>query len=135
MDMKFGTWNVRRFYRKCSLVTVSKELSKCKLDLVEVQDVRWDLNSSPSIIRTIKSRRMRWVVHVARMGEKRDAYASLIGKPEGKRPLESPRRRWVSNIRMDLGEIGCGGVDWIFLAQDRVKWRALASAVMNFRVP
>jgi hypothetical protein len=91
-------------------VTVSKELSKYKLDLVGVQDVRWDLNSLPSIIRTIKSRKMRWAGHVARIGEKGDAYALLIGNPGGKRPLESPRHRWVNNIRMNLGEIGCGGV-------------------------
>jgi hypothetical protein len=64
-----------------------------------------DLCSSLSIIRIMKSRRMKWADHVARMGEKRKAYRSLVGKPEGKRPLERPRRRWVDNIRMDLGEI------------------------------
>jgi hypothetical protein len=80
-----------------------------------------DLYSSPSIIRIIKSRRMRWAGHVARMGEKRNAYRLLVGKPEGKRPLGRPRRRWVDNIKMDLLEIGWGGVDWIGLAQDRDK--------------
>jgi hypothetical protein len=70
-----------------------------------------DLYSSPSIIRIIKSRRMRWAGHVARMGEKRNAYKSLVRKPEGKRPLRRPRRRWVDNIRMDLGEVGWGDVD------------------------
>jgi hypothetical protein len=78
-----------------------------------------DLYSSPSIIRIIKSRRMRWAGHAARMGYKRDAYRILVGKPEGKRTLGRPRRRWVDNIRMDLGEVGWGDVDWIGLAQDR----------------
>jgi hypothetical protein len=94
-----------------------------------------DLYSSPSIIRIIKSRRMRWAEHVARMGEKRNAYRLLVGKPEGKRPLGRPRRRWVDNIKIDLLEIGWGGVDWIGFAQDREKWRALVNAVMNLRVP
>jgi hypothetical protein len=78
-----------------------------------------DLNSSPSIMRIIKSRRMRWSGHVARMGRKRNAYRLLVGKPEGKRQLGRPRRRWVDNVRMDLGEVGWGDVDWIGLAQDR----------------
>jgi hypothetical protein len=69
------------------------------------------------------------------MGGKRNAYGLLVGKPEEKRPLGRPRRRWVDNIKMDLLEIGCGGVDWIGLAQDRDKWRALVNAVMNIRVP
>jgi hypothetical protein len=78
-----------------------------------------DLYSSPSIIRTIKSRRVSCVGHVARMGEKRHAYRLLVGKPEGKRPLGRPRHRWMDNIRMDLGEVGWGDVDWIGLAQNR----------------
>jgi hypothetical protein len=94
-----------------------------------------DLYSSSSIIRIIKSRRMRWVGHVARMEEKRNAYKLLVEKPEEKRPLGRSRRRWVDNIRMDLGEVGWGGVDWIGLAQDRNRWRALANLVMNLRVP
>jgi hypothetical protein len=94
-----------------------------------------DLYSSPSIIRIIKSRRMRWVAHVARMGEKRNAYTLLVGKPEGERPLGRPRRRWVDNIRMDLGEVGWSDVDWIGLAQDRNRWGALVNSVLNFRVP
>ena len=73
--------------------------------------------------------------HVARMSEERGAYSVLVGKPEGKRPLGRPRRRWVDNIRMDLQEVGCGCVDWIGLAQDRNRWRTLVSAVMNLRVP
>jgi hypothetical protein len=94
-----------------------------------------DLYSSPSIIRIIKSRRMRWAGHEARMGEKRNAYRVLVGKPEGKRPLERPRRRWVDNIRMDLGELGWGNVDWIDLAQEWNRWRALVNSVLNLRVP
>jgi hypothetical protein len=93
------------------------------------------LYSSPSIIRIIKSRRMRWAGHIARMGEKRNAYRLLVGKPEGKRPLGRPRRRWVYNIKIDLLEIGWGSVDWIGLAQDRDKWRAHVNAVMNVRIP
>jgi hypothetical protein len=93
-----------------------------------------DLYSSPSIIRIIKPRRMRWAGHVARMGEKRNAYRLLVGKPEGKRPLGRPRRRWVYNIRMDLGEVGWGDVDWIGLAQDKNRWRALVNSVLNLWV-
>jgi len=78
-----------------------------------------DLYSSPNIVRVIKSRRMRWAGHVARMGEERGLYTVLMGKPEGKKPLGSPRGRWVDNIRMNLQEVGCGFTDWIGLAQDR----------------
>ena len=78
---------------------------------------------------------MIWAGHVARMGEERGVYSVLVRKPEGKRPLRRPRRRWVDNIRMDLQEVGCGYVDWIRLAQDRERWRKLVSAVMNLRVP
>jgi hypothetical protein len=94
-----------------------------------------DLYSSPSIIRIIKSIRMRWAGHVARMGEKRNAYRLLVGKPKGKRPLARPRRMWLDNIKMDLLEKGWGGVDWTGLAQDRDKWRALVNEVMKLRVP
>jgi hypothetical protein len=94
-----------------------------------------DLYSSPNIITIIKSRRMRWAGHIARMGEKRNEYRLLVRKPEGKRPLRRPRRRWVDNIRMDLGEMEWGDVDWIGLAQDRNRWRALVNAVLNLRVP
>jgi hypothetical protein len=83
----------------------------------------------------IKSRRMRWAGHVARMGNKRNAYRILVGKPEGKRPLRRPRRRWVDSIKMDLREIGWDGTDLIDLAQDRDQWRALVNTVMNLRVP
>jgi hypothetical protein len=93
------------------------------------------LYSSPSIIIMIKSRRMRWAGHVARMGEKRNAYRLLVGKPEGKRPLGRSRRRWVDNIRMALGEVAWGDVDWIGLAKDRNRWRTLVNLVLNPRVP
>jgi hypothetical protein len=94
-----------------------------------------DLYSSQSIIRIITSKKLRWEVHVARMGEKRNEYRLLVGKSEGKRPLGKPRRRWVDNIRMDLGEVGWGDVDWIGLAKDRNMWRALVNSVLNLRVP
>jgi hypothetical protein len=94
-----------------------------------------NLYSSPSIIRVIKSRRMRWAGHVARMRSNRTAYRILVGKPEGKRPLGRPRRRWVDNIKMDLREIGWDGVDWIDMAQDKDEWRALVNTVLNLQVP
>ena len=94
-----------------------------------------DLYSSPNIVRVIKSRRMRWAGHVARIGEERGVYRVLVGKPEGRSPLGRPRRRWVDNIRMDLQEVGCGYMDWIRLAHDRDRWRTLVSAVMNLGVP
>jgi hypothetical protein len=94
-----------------------------------------DMHASRSIIRMIKSRRMRWVGRVARMGAKRKVYRLLVRKPEGKRPLGRPRRRWVYNVMMDLGEKGWSGLDWVGLAEDRNKWRALVNAVMYLRVP
>ena len=94
-----------------------------------------DLYSSPNIVRVIKSRRMKWAGHVARMGEERGVYRVLVGKPEGRRPLRRPRRKWMDNIRMELKEVGCGYMEWIGLAQDRDSWRTLVSAVMNLRVP
>jgi len=94
-----------------------------------------DLYCSPNIVRVIKSRRMRWAGHVARMGESRGLYRVLVGKPEGKRSLGRPRLRWEDNIKMDLQEVECGGMDWIEVAQVRDRWRALVIAVMNFRVP
>jgi hypothetical protein len=95
-----------------------------------------NLYSLPSIIRIIKSRRMRWAGHVARMGEKRNMYRYVyVGKPEGKRPLGRPRGRWIDNITLDLLETGLNGVDWIGLAQDGYRWRALVNSVMNLRVP
>jgi len=91
-----------------------------------------DLYSLPNIVRVVKSRRMRWVGHVARMGQGRGVYNVLVGKPEGKRPLGRPRRRWEDNIKMDLQEVGGSCGDWM---EDRDSWRALVSTVMNFRVP
>jgi hypothetical protein len=93
------------------------------------------LYSSPSIVRVMKARRMRLAGHVARMGEVRGVYNILVGRPEGRRPLGRPRRRWEDSIKMDLREIGFGDVDWINLAQDRDKWRALVNTVINLRVP
>jgi hypothetical protein len=108
---------------------VTREGRKC-----HNQELR-DLYSSPSIVKIIKSTRMTWASHVAQMGEKRNAYRLLAGKPEGKRPLGIPRRRCVDNIRMDLGEVGFCDVYWIGLAQDRIRWRALVNSVLNLRVP
>jgi hypothetical protein len=85
--------------------------------------------------RVIKARRMRWAGYVVRMGEVRGAYNILVGRPEGKRPLGRPRRRWEDNINMDVREMGFGDVDWIHLAQDRDRWRAVVNTVMNLRVP
>jgi hypothetical protein len=94
-----------------------------------------NLYSLPSIIRIIKSRRMRWAGHMARMGKKRNVCRLLVGKPEGNRPLGRPRHRWIYNIKMDLLEIGVSVMDWIGLAQDRYRWRALVNSAMNLRVP
>jgi hypothetical protein len=94
-----------------------------------------DLYSSSNIIRVIKSRRMRWAGHVARMGEGRGAYRFLVGRPEGRRSFGRPRRRWEGDIKMDLQEVGWGGMDWIDMAKDKGRWRAVVSAVMNLRVP
>jgi hypothetical protein len=94
-----------------------------------------DLYSSPSIIRIMKARRMRWTAHVARMGEKRNAYRLLVGKPEGRRPIGRPKRRWLDNIRMDLVEVGWDHVVWIGLSQVRDRWRIIVNYVLNLRVP
>ncbi|KAJ4435351.1 hypothetical protein ANN_17964 [Periplaneta americana] len=92
------------------------------------------LYSSPDIIRNIKSRRLRWAGHVARMGESRNAYRVLVGRPEGKIPLGRPRRRWEDNIKMDLREVGYDDREWINLAQDRDQWRVYVKAAMNLRI-
>ena len=93
-----------------------------------------DLYCSPNIVQVIKSRIMRWAVHVACMGERRGVYRVLVGKPEGKRPFGRPRLRWEDNIKMGLREVGCGGMDWIELAQDRDRLRTFVNAVMNHQV-
>jgi len=90
---------------------------------------------SPNIIWVIKLRRMRWVGHIACMGERRGIYRVLVGKPEGKRQLGRPKIRWKDNIKMDLQEVGYGGTDWIELAQDRNRWQTLVTVTMNLRVP
>jgi hypothetical protein len=94
-----------------------------------------NLQPSPSIIRMIKSRRMRWAGHVTWMRVKRNAYRTLVGKPEGKSTLGRPSRRWVDNIKKDLREIGWGGMGWIDLAQNRDQWRSVVSTVINIRDP
>jgi hypothetical protein len=94
-----------------------------------------NLYSSQSTIRMMKSMRMRWVGHVAQIGEKRKAYRVLVGKPEGKRPVGRPRRSWVDHVNIDLRELRWDGMDWIDLAQDRDQWRALMNTVMELLVP
>ena len=94
-----------------------------------------DLYSSLTIVRVIKSRRMGWMGHVARMGEEKRCIQGFGGKPGGRRPLGRPKSRWKDNIKMDLQELGCEGMDWIDVARDRDRWRALANTVMNLRVP
>jgi len=94
-----------------------------------------DLHSSPNIVRVIKSRKIGWAEHVARMGERRAVYEVFVSKPEGKRPLEKPRSRWEDNIKMDLQKVVCGIMDWNELRQERDRWRALVNAVLNPRVP
>ena len=97
---------------------------------------REEFNASvPNIVRVVKSRRMRWAGHVARMGEGRGLHRVLVGKPEGKRPLGRPRHRWEDNIKMDLQEGGGSCGDWMELGQDRDRWRALVGTVRNLRVP
>jgi hypothetical protein len=93
------------------------------------------LYSSPNTVRVDKSMRMRWARHVARMGKGRGVYRVFVGRPEGKRPLARPKRRWEDNIKIDITEIGIDGANWIQLAQDRVQWRAFVNTVMNLRVP
>ena len=94
-----------------------------------------DLYSLPNIVWVVKSRRMRWARHVVRMAEGRGVHRVLVGKPEGKRPLRRPRRRWEDNIKMDIQEVGGSCGDWMELAQDRDMWRALVGTVRNLRVP
>ena len=93
------------------------------------------LYCSPNIIRNLKWSRLRWAEHVARLEQFRNAYRVLAEKPESKRPLGRPRRRWEDNIKIDLREVGCDPGDWIDLAEDRDQWRAYVRAVMNLRVP
>ena len=95
-----------------------------------------DLYSSPNTVWKIKSRTARWAGRVACMGRgEARIYRDLVGKPEGKRPTGRPKCRWKDNIEMDLKEVGCGGMDWIELDQDRDRWPQLMNAVMNIWVP
>ena len=94
-----------------------------------------NLCSSPNNFRVVKSRRITWAEYTARMGESRVVYRVLVGKLEGKRPLGRPRSRWEDNIKMDLQEVGCEGMEWIDLTQDRDWWQALVNAVMKLQVP
>jgi hypothetical protein len=93
------------------------------------------LYSSPNIVSVIKSRRMRWAGHVARMGEGRGVYRVLVGRLEVKRPLGRPRRKWEDNIKIGLREIGIDGANWIRLPQDRVRWLAFVNTAINLWVP
>ena len=104
------------------------------MDKIHIEELN-DLNSSPNIVWVIKSRRMRWAGHVAPMGERRDVYRVLVGKPERKRPLGRSRHRWEDNIKMDLPKVGGRNMDWIRLAQDRDRWREIVTAVMNIMIP
>ena len=108
---------------------------KFLLNFIYVVVTCYDLHSLPNIVRVVKSRRMRWAGHVARMGEDRGVHRMLVRKPEGKRPLGRPRRRWEDNVNMDLQEVGGARGDWIELAQDRDRWRALVGTVRDFWVP
>ena len=126
----------------CYLKYISKKTVELHLiGTVRLSDIKLhneelsDLYSLPNIVRVVKSRRMRWAGHVARMGEGRGVHRVLVGKPEGKRPLGRPRRRWGDNSKMDLQEVGGGCGDWMELAQCRDRWRAFVSTVMNLRVP
>lgn len=93
------------------------------------------LYDSPDVVKIMKSKRLRWAGHVARMREKRRLYSILVGRPDGKRPLGRPRRRWEDNIRRDLREVGVRDENWLDTAQDRIQWRTFVTAAMNLRVP
>ena len=114
--------------------TLISNLHQCTIIPLHNEELN-DLYCSPNIVRMIKSRRTGWAGHVARMEEGRGVHKVLVGKPEVKRPLGRPRRRWEDNIKMDLEEVGRGCGDWMELANDRDRWRALVTTVMNFRVP
>jgi hypothetical protein len=98
-------------------------------------DELYGLYSLPNIVRVIKSKRMRWAGHVARMGEGRGVHGVLVGSAEWERALRRPRRRWKDNIKLDLKEVGIDGANWIQLAQDMIQWRAFVNTVMNLRIP
>ena len=118
--------NKKKTYKRDSVRGEWRKLHKEKLN---------DLYSPPNIIRVMKARRVKWAGHVARTGDSRGVYRVLVGKPEGKRPNGRSKRNWEDNIKMDLHEVGCGGMDWIELTEDSDSWRAVVNAVMNLRVP
>ena len=125
VNMIKKAWNRARYKTMMNPNRVEWSL----LDACKVTNNDADKDGTSHILQLVE------VIHVARMGEERGAYRVLVGKPEGKRPLGRPGRRWVDNIRMDLQEVGCGYVDWIGLAQDRDRWRTLVSVVTNLLVP
>ena len=159
MEMRFGTWSIISRYTAGVLGLVTSEIDRSRMDLVEVQEFRWEgsgtlelcnyilfygeghneelhsLYRSRNIVIVIKSRGLRWAGNVARMEEVRSAFKILTGKPTGKRHLGRPRRRWKDNIRMDLEEIGINAGNWVDSAQDRNYWRALVNVALNLRVP
>jgi hypothetical protein len=134
IEVRAGVHPILLSYDRCGGISDNNAFSTALSFALHNKELH-NLYSSPSIIRTIKSRRMRWTGHVTRIADKRNAYRLFVGKAEGMRPLGRPRRRWVDNIKIDLREIGWAGVDWIDMAQDRDQWRALVNTVLNFRVP
>jgi hypothetical protein len=126
--------------RKSELSTANKFIFLLSIPLcyfrilVSESYIMNDLYSLPSIVRVVKSRRMRCAGHVERMGEERWVHRVLVGKPEGERPLRRPRCRWEDNIKMDVQEVGGARGDWMELAQDRDRWQALVSTVKKLRV-
>jgi hypothetical protein len=129
-------WRISSSFSRRTLLYVASHFIRRVPWINDLSKELHNLYSSPSIIRTIKSRRMRWAGHVARMEEEeRNVYNILVGTPERKRPLGRTRHRWVDNIKMDLREIGWDHMDWTDMVQDRNQWRALVNMVLNLRVP
>jgi hypothetical protein len=124
--------HIKIYYNKIHYTTQhhTAENNNLQIVVISVREKFSTIQCTESLFPHIK-----WAGHVARMGETRNAYKIFLGKPEGKRPLGRPRRRWMDNIKMDLREIGWDGVDWMDMAQDRNQWRALVNMVLNLRVP
>jgi hypothetical protein len=133
-----GYGQIRKQYQLLLMMTTVLRYSEINHDdtvlKFEFQCIFY-MYSSPNIVRVIKSRRLRWAGHLARMGEGRGVYRVLIGKPESKRPLGRPRYRLEDNSKLDHREIGINGANWILLSQDRVHWQAFVNMIMNLRVP